>query len=287
MIPVFADSRRTRIAHSYNGLTINQHIGGSLKDIVEVNGVRVQTQVQHVREPRANESGLEVYGAFKRGKLLVSHGVIRASSHGALYDRIEEVAAAFDPDVVSRDNPDTFGFLPYDFDVPTSDTVNFPSGLMPCRYYVRAEEAFEPPISQYAGLVVPFNLPLLAADSRRYLQTAQQVTLAASTAADNGLATVWSWPTLTIAMSGAGSSAFTISSTEAVASLVLNLSARSNGDSVAVDMERREITVNGTSAPELYVSGDFWHIEPGVNTITTSNATNAASTLTWRPAFSN
>lgn len=285
MIPVFADSQRTRIAHVYNGLTINQRIGGSNKDIVEINSVRVRTQVQHIREVREYESGLEAYGAFKRGKLLILQGVIRAATWGALYDRIEDVAAAFDPDAVSRDNPDTFGFLAYDFDVPTADAVNFPTGLMPCRYYVRAEEAFEPPISQYAGIAVPFQLPLLAADPRRYLQSVSQLNGAGS--ADNSIASAWSWPTLTIAMTGAGNAAFTISNTESAGSLVLNLSGRINGDSVAVDMERRSIKVNGVGVPSLYVSGDFWHMEPGANTIAVVNGTNASPTLTWRSAFSN
>lgn len=285
MIPAFLDSARTRNPLVYNGLTINQRIAGSNKDIVEINTIRSETPVQSIREPREYGSGLEVYGAFKRGKRLILQGVIRAATHGALYDRIEEVAAAFDPDIVSHDNPDGFGFLPLDFDVPTADTANFPTGLMPCRYYARAEQAFEPPISQYAGIAVPFNLPLLAADARRYLQSVSQLTGAG--AADNSLATVWSWPILTIAMTGAGASNFTIGNVESSGSLVLNLAGRSNGQSVEVDMERRQITVNGTDAPELYVSGNFWHIEPGINTITISDNTNASASLTWRPAFSN
>jgi len=285
VIPVFADSQRTRIAHVYNGLTINQRIDGSNKDIVEINSVRVQTQIQHIREPREYESGMEAYGAFKRGKLLTPQGVIRAATWGALYDRIEEVAAAFDPDAVSRDNPDTYGFLPYDFDVPTANVAYFPTGMMPSRYYVRAEQAFEPPLSQYAGIAVPFALPLFAADPRRYLQTASSLT--GSGAADNGAATVWSWPTLTITMSGAGSATFTIANSEADATLVLNLSARAAGDSVVIDMERRKCSVNGVEVPSLYVSGTFWHMEPGVNTVTVTNGTNASPTLTWRSAFSN
>lgn len=285
MVPAFLDSSRTRNALVYNALTINQRIGGSNKDIIEVNSIRSETPVQAIRESREYESGLEAYGAFKRGKRLILQGVIRAATHGALYDRIEDVAAAYDPDVVSRDNPTDFGFLPFDFSVPTADTANYPTGLMACRYYVRAEQAFEPPISQYSGLAVPFALPLLAADSRRYLQSTSQLTGAG--AANNGLAKVWSWPTLTIAMTGAGNAAFTIASAEAAGSLVLNLASRVNGDSVAVDMERRSIKVNGVDTPSLYVSGTFWHMEPGINTITVTNGTNASPTLTWRPAFSN
>jgi len=285
MIPAFLDSSRTRNAMTYSSLTINQRIGTSNKDIIEVNSIRSETPVQTIRESREYESGLEVYGAFKRGKRLTLQGVIRASTYGALYDRIEEMASAYDPDIVSRDNPADFGFLPFDFSVPTADLVNFPSGLMPCRYYLRAEQAFEPPVSQYAGIAVPFILPLLAADSRRYLQST--LSLSGAGAADNNIATAWSWPTLTIAMTGAGSATFTIANAESAGSLVLNLSGRINGDSVAVDMQRRSIKVNGVDTPSLYVSGDFWHIEPGINTITVTNGTNASPTLTWRSAFSN
>ncbi len=285
MIPAFLDSRQTRNPLTYNGLTFNQAIGGSKKDIVEVNSIRVQTQLESIRERHEYEDGLEVYGSFKRGKLITLQGVIRASTHGALYDRIEEMSAAFDPAIVSRDNPDTFGFLPFDFSVPTADTVNFPTELMPCRYYVRAEQAFEPPISQYAGLAVPYVLPILAADARRYLQSASILTGAG--VADNSIATAWSWPTLTIAMIGAGSATFEIGNIEAAGFLVLNLSGCVNGDSVAVDMERKSITKNGIETPSLYVSGDFWHMEPGSNTISVTNGTNASPTLTWRSAFSN
>lgn len=285
MIPAFLDSRQTRNAISYNGLTVNQRVGGSNKDIIEVNAVSTRTTIESIRERREYESGLEAYGAFKRGKILVLQGVVRGATHGALYDRIEEMAAAFDPDAVTRDNPDTFGFLPLDFSVPTADTANFPTGLMPCRYYARAEEAFEPPWSQYAGVAAPYSLPLMAADPRRYLQAASSLTGAG--VADNSIATVWSWPVLTIVMTGAGSATFQIGNTEAVGSLTLKLSERINGDSVAVDMERRSIKVNGVDTPSLYVAGDFWHMEPGSNTITVTNTTNASPTLTWRSAFSN
>jgi len=285
MIPAFLDSGRTRNALLYNNLTVNQRIGGSNKDIIEVNTIRSETPVQTIRESREYESGLEVYGAFKRGKRISLQGVIRAATHGALYDRIEEVAAAFDPDVVSRDNPNDFGFLPLDFSVPTADVVNFPTGMMPCRYYVRAEEAFDPPLSQYAGMAVPFSLPLLAADPRRYRQSLSSLDGAGT--ADNSIGTFYSWPTVTIVMSGAGSATFAVGNTTAASTLTLDLSGRANDDAIVIDMERRAISLNGVDAPELYVSGDYWPIEAGNNVVTLANNTNASVTTTWRSAFSN
>lgn len=277
-------SKDTRNALTYNGYTFNQEIGGSSRDIVEVNRIVTQTVLHTTHEAKDYGDGLETYGAYKRGKRLTMWGVIRASTRGGLYDRIEEFAAAVDPAAASRDNPDTFGLLPLDFNVPTADTANFVSGLMPCRYYCRAENALEPPIADPQGLGVPFMLTFLASDPRRYLQSQSSLTGAGD--ASNSIASFYSFPTLSVAMTGAGSASFTITSTEADASLVLNLSGRSNGQAVVVDMERHKVTVDGVETPSLYVSGDFFAIEPGSNTISYANSTNASPTLTWRTAFS-
>lgn len=277
-------SDTARNALLYNGYTFNQEIGGSKRDIIEIARVQFQTPIQAIHEAKDYADGLETYGAFKRGKRIVMHGIVRAASIGALYDRLEAFAAAVDPAAVSRDNPSTFGLLPLDFNVPTADTTNFPTGLMPCRYYVRAEQPLEPPQNPVQGLSIPFILPWLASDPRRYLQSTSSLT--GSGVANNAIGTYYSWPTLTIAMTGAGSATFSIASTEGNATLTLNLSGRVNGDSVAVDMEREKITVNGVETPSLYVSGSFFAIEPGSNTITVTNSTNASPTLTWRSAFS-
>lgn len=288
MIPAFLDSRQERNPLSYNGLTFNQIIGGSKKDIIEVNQVRVRTPVRHIRERREYDTGLEVYGAFKEGKQLNLSGVIRASSHGALYDRIAEMAAAFDPDAVSRDNPDTFGFLPLDFSLPTSNTTDYPSGLIPCRYYVRAEEAFEPPMSQYSGLAVPYVLSLLAADPRRYLQAESSAAISgATTVIDNTAANFNSWPTITLEMAGAGSPVWQIDRVgDSRTPLTVNLSQLVDGDTLVIDMDRRTIKVNGLDRIDLYVSGGWFDLSPGSITITTNDLTNVICAIAWRPAFS-
>lgn len=282
MIPPFLDNDE-RNPLLYDGTySFNQLIGTARKDIVEVNRVVPQTAFSGVLEQRSFGDGLEVYATYKRQKRLMLFGMIRASTKGALYDRVEEFAAAFDPALVSRNDPDNSGFRPLDFSVPTSDTVTYVGGVVPCRYYVRAEAALDAPISQHQGLSVPFVLSLLAADPRRYLQAVSSLTGAGI--ADNSQGTYPSWPTLTIAMTGAGSATFAIDNDGQT--LTLDLSGLVNGDSVAVDMASRAITVNGVAAPERFVSGEFFEIEPGSNNITVTNDTNASPTLSWRPAFS-
>lgn len=283
MIPVWI-SDTARNSFSYNDLTFNQIIDGDERDIIEIARVQFLTPIEHALEAKEFADGVEAYGAFARGKRFVMHGIVRASSRGALYDRMEEMSGAFHPAMLARDNPDTFGFLPFDFQVPTADTVNFVSGLMDCRYYARPEQAFEPPSSAVQGLAVPFILPFFAPDMRRYLQTAS--TLSGSGTAANTIATTWSWPTLTITMSGAGASNFRVSNSANDLSLTLNLSGRSNGEVVVVDMERRTIKVNDIEMAGLYVSGDYFGIESGGNIIAYTNNTNASPVLSWRPAFS-
>lgn len=283
MIPVW-QTTGARNPVVYNNYTFNQEVGGSEKDIVEISRIQYQTPIQAIHEARDFSDGLETYGAYKRGKRIIIYGIIRGTTRGALYDRVEAFAAAVDPAAASRDNPLTFGLLPLDFNVPTANTTGFPSGLMPCRYFARAEAALEPPSSPIQGLALPFMLPFLASDPRRYLQATSQITGAAT--ADNSIGTFYSWPTLTVAMTGAGSATFSITSVEGSATLTLNLSGRVNLDSVVVDMERQKITVNGTETPSLYVSGNFFAMEPGSNAISYANTTNASPTLTWRSAFS-
>jgi phage-related protein len=69
-------------------------------------------------------------------------------------------------------------------------------------------------------------------------------------------------------------------------SLVLNLSGLSNGNVVIVNMDARTITVGGTDTMSLYVSGDYWMIEPGNNAIALANTTNATTVVSYRPAWS-
>lgn len=287
MIPLFLADGKTRIPLLYNGLTFNQEVSDK-KNGIFISNVRSATLIQAVQEAREFTDGMEVYPAYKRSRRILLDGEISSSTLGGLFDRIEAFAVAFDPALVSHNNPDTNGFLPLDFYVPTADTTNwplvtYPNGI-PCRYYVRAEAPFEPSATQLRGLSLDLiGYSLLAADPSRYLQSTSQLTGAGT--ADNTLADYYSYPTLTIAMTGAGNAAFAIGNSTVGKTLTLNLSGLVNGDSVAIDMQARKIMVNGVSHPTLYVSGDYFWIEPGSNTITVTNTTNASPTLTWRSAF--
>lgn len=288
MIPIFDDAG-ARLAHTYNSLTLNSLTAGTptAKQYgYEINSVVPLTQLDSVSDPHPNRDGMESYEVRKVARVFRVDGVIRARNIAELFDKMKLLAKTFDPARVAHDNPTTQGYLAYDFSVPTEDTANYPSGLVPSRYYLRARACPEPVISEYTGFTAAFTLELVARDPRRYLQTTSSVT--ATGALNNTLADYRSWPTLTLNMSGAGSATCTITNTTSLGakSLVLNLSGTVNTDVIVVDFEARTITKNGVATPSLYVSGDWWEIEPESQTISNANFTNVGSwSLVWRRAF--
>jgi hypothetical protein len=284
MIPLFQADGQTRAAHSYNGLTVNDP-DDPPNDTYELNSAMPTEQLDWYSEPSSNSDGLEAYDVRKIAKIWRLEGTIRAPDLASFYDKCELLAKTFDAAKVSHENPTNEGFLPYDFSLPTKDTTTYPSGAILCRYYARARASVSPLNTEYQGFAGFFTLQLLCRDPRRYLQTASTLTGAGT--ANNTKADYRSWPTLSIAMSGAGSATYTITRASTLAAtepLVLDLSGRSGGQTVTVDMETGYIKVGGVLV-DLFVSGTFWQVEPGNNTISITNATNATTTTTWRSAF--
>lgn len=284
MLALYNDAG-ARLAHTYNGLTLNNPADDE-KDTFELNNVVPLTQLDSVSDPHPDKDGMESYDVRKVARVLRVEGVIRAPTIAALFDKQKLLALTFDPAKVAHENPTTQGYLPYDFSVPTADTANYPSGLVPSRYYLRARACVEPIVSQYTGYAAMFVLELVARDPRRYLQTTSSITAAG--ALNNSLADYRSWPTLTLNMTGAGSATAQIQNTTdlGVKAITLNLSGTVNLDVIVVDFENQTITKNGVATPSLYVSGDWWEVEPDTQTIAITNFTNVGSwSLVWRRAF--
>ena len=282
----------TRLAMTYNGLTLNSPsdtLGGATgPDTYEINTVAGLTAFDYLSEINQQRDGLEVYPFRKVSRIVTLRGIIRAPSVAKLHDKIKALANAFDPAKIGHDNASN-PFLAFDFDVPTTDTANYATGLVPSRYYALPMRVPDPVIDYAVGYTASFDIVLLMRDPRRYLQTAATQVGAATIA--NSKADYRSWPTLTITMAGAGSAAYAYTNNPALAgiatsTLTLDLSGMALNDVVVVDMERRTITKNGTATPSLYVSGNYFEIEPGDNVVSIANATNATSSLSFRPAFS-
>lgn len=278
------DDDGLRLAQTYNGLTLNDPADPE-DDTFEVNQVITIAAFDSRLDSDPSEDGAELTPAKRIQYLVRVDGTVRAPTLAKLFDKKRLLVLAFDPASTSRKNPSTNGVLPYDFSVPTEDTDEYTSGLVPSRYYARSRGSVVPPDSMYTGMACFFSVELIVPLARRFLQT--EDTLAGAGDADNE-GDAPTWPTLTVTMAGAGDTDYTITRDGLDTSsktLTLDLSGLSDTEVVVVDPQLKKITVDGVDAPELYVSGDFFDLDPGVNTITYANTTNATSSLAWRRAW--
>lgn len=264
----------TRLTITIEGLELNKE---SQDDRFEINLVKPSTTIDFVSDPRQDTDGLEVYAPRKIGRLLVLEGVVRASSIGKLFDMLDSLTGALDPVTLADKYPDTQGFVPLDFTTPSV------SGDRACRYYVRPNRIIEPIISQWQPRQEAlFKIEFLLRDPRRYLQSQSSLN-GTGTAANVG--NFKTWPTVTFTMTGAGHATRQIANQTLSRTLVLNLSGTTNGDVIVVDMETRSIRKNGVYTPSIFVSGDYWYLDPGNNTIVGANAQNDSVVTAWRSAF--
>ena len=284
MIPIYSDDAGTRASFTFNGQTFNA--AATADDHIWLMAVQPRTVYQSVSDDKPTGDGIEVYEPYKRSKALRLHFDIADTSRAALYDKLELVAKTFDPVLVHRANSSVFGFIALDFSVPTVDTATYATGLIPSRYYARPVSTLD--VLPYSGgsLALRAAIDLVLRDPRRYAQSTANRT--GSGALTNSKGDYPSWATVTTTMSGAGSATYAVqnANTYYTRNLVLNLSGLVNTDVVVIDMEIRQITVNGTVDMSVYVSGDYWEVGPGSNTVTVTNGTNASTVIEYRPAYS-
>lgn len=283
MIGIFDDAGN-RLAIDFNDLTLNDP-NDPVDDLFEINAVITSGSFDTTIDSDPSGDGAEVSPARKIMYVVRIDGTVRAPTLAKLYDKKRDLSLAFDPSIASRNNPDTHGFTDLDFSVPTTDTAEYASGLIPSRYVARSRKEVVPIDAEYSGTAAFFSAELLVKDPRRVYQTLETLS-GAGTANNKGNAPADL--TLTITMAGAGSGAYFIrrvGSDTGTKDLTLDLSGLSNGEVVVVDMANRQITVDGADTPSLYSAGDYFDLDPGNNTITYSNTTNATSVLSWRRSW--
>jgi hypothetical protein len=282
MFSLFRDAGG-RLAATFNGFSFNDPDEDD-DDYAEITDVTWQTSYDSVTDPLDGKDGMEAYNALKVARIFAVRGTLHATSQARLNDRFEEMAVALDPALSSLNNPTTFGFLPFDFSVVTENLDDYQDGLIPSRYYCRALKPLEPPDSRLVGDSQDFDFSMLCVDPRRYLQ-AQDNIVGAGTA-DNSKADYISYPTISIAMTGAGSATYQLANTTLGRTLRLDLSGRINADTVVVDMFQQRVTINGTENNGIVGStSQWWYMKPGDNVLTVTNGTNATTTTSWRSAF--
>lgn len=285
----------TRLAFTYNGLTLNNPADPK-DDTIECAVFAIDNQFDAVTEPKVTTHGMQGFHARKVVTVIQIDGVIRApkSNFGRMMDRVMELNAAFDPvSAFISDSATTYnrGYLPFEFSIPTSDLINYPSGIITAQYYVRALKRPVARSSQFEGSDCRFTLLLQAIDPRCYFkeqQTASRSNAGAITV-DNSPATFPSWPTVTFTITGgtSGKVSITHNGTDAVTKTI-NLSGTVATNVVVVDMERHLITLNGVVDMGMDVSGFWPELPPENTTWTIANVTGtlaATVEVAWKRAF--
>lgn len=250
---------------------------------------------QQAYEPYPNRDGSQSYEPFMLYKLFRVRGWVRGATLAELFDKIETINKTFNPIVCyNADSASSYnrGYLPITFDVPTADTTNYATGKIASQYYV---QALGPPVaveSKFDNLSARIDFILRAVDPRRYLQTTSSGnrTGNGTIVVDNSLASIRSWPVITIALpSGAPSGTATIATSENSKVVSIDLSQLAASTTYTLDMQAATFvkTSDGTNKiAAINGTSQYFDLLAKSQTLTFAGfAASTSLTVTWRRAF--
>jgi hypothetical protein len=288
---------RSRATFAHKSLVLNEHYTSAtppvvdqtkLLDTITIDKLIVRPQYRDVRDALHLGVG-GTAGRVHKGMLLLSMSgrilVPAGSQEAKLTDRELALRLALDPYECLRDSASTDGVYAFDWQAPTADTVNYPTGWLALRRYLR-------PLSQPETLEVvtdaaarQWSCGFVAPDPRLYEQAVQSSTGAPGSRNLTNKGSIPAPLRVTLTMGGAGASNFTI--TRSGVSFVLDLSGLSAGNTVVVVMEtsapfgRRIVTLNGAEAHNRKTSSpSTWlDVPSGTTSFTVANTTNITTIL--------
>lgn len=239
------------------------------------------TVANNVEEELPTQPGIVDYGV-KLGK---GTGQVPLQVYGDTIahceDMIQTLKQAFNPDLLEADATygETTKYQGY-HPLTWTETVNATSRDF--QMFLKATEIPQIDQDSLAGTIRDVVVKLKAKDPRKYLQ--QQSTLSGSGTANN----VGTYPTpvvITITASGATSTSLQIANTTTGQSIYVG-TALANNDVLVIDTQYHTAKKNGTDTRSLLTSSTaWWTLNPGNNTITITNGTNATISTAWYPAW--
>lgn len=297
-IPIFKDTassdRPTRIAHTFNGLTLNNP-SDNPDNTYLIELASEQVFYDSVMEPNAETDGAKSYEVRRVQAIHRLDGWVKATNLANLSDKIAALNEAFDP-VLAYLNDSAVanydrGYLPYDFDVPTADTANYATGLIGARLYLQALQRPVAVGTKFDGFQARFSLFLRAVDPVAYLQSTSTAnrTGDGTLTADNSLATYPSWPIIEVAFTTAPSGDMTITRTTGDdRTITLESTELAGSKTLTLDPYKKvyEYTDGTNKIAAIQAGSRFFQLLPSSNSITLSGfPADAVITVTWRRAF--
>ena len=293
IIPIF-DKDNVKLPLDYDSRITLNNPNDDPKDTFILETSSVNNIWDAVVEPNPDRDGSRSFAPRRVQAVHRITGWVRAPNGARLHDKMNELAEAFDPVLTYVDDPSTFdkGYLPLNFNVPTANLTNFPSGLIPSRIYVASVRVPAGISTKYDSYNAFFDLTLRAVDPVIYSQSTSEVerTGNGTMVANNTLATYLSWPIWEIVFTGAPGSEMTIQRTTPIAPQVIYLdNAQLTGAvTLIIDSQARQAFYsNGTDKiAAVKPASRYFQILPGSNTITLGGfPSDAVITCTWRRAY--
>lgn len=291
-IPVLVGSPPAKNSITFRSLNIN-NAADDEADTYVIEDVSESDAWQQTIEPFPDRDGSQTYEPFAMSKIFRVRGWAKGSTLRKLYDKIETINEKFHPVKAYLADSATYnrGYLPITFDVPTNDTANYATGLIPSQYYVQALRLPISMNSKFMGFNARIDFLLRAADPRRYLQSSSSAnrTGNGTIACSNTLAGYPSYPVITIVTTTAPSGSPTIARTSPSGNTITFTASQMAGSTTYVlDTQAKTFVTGSTNKISAIAGGSkFFDIQDGVsNTITLAGwPADVVVTVAWVRAF--
>lgn len=289
--------KNSRATYAHKTLLLNEHYSGDppvfdptkAQNTTTIDRLIVRPQYRETAEALHLAQGGTLGRVHKglltmqaQGRILVPDATQMAS----MEDREKALRLAFDPYECYRDSPTTAGVYALSWLEPTLDTTTYPTGWMNVSRYVRPLRQPETEWTVNDQSNRRWSVVLESPDPRLYDTTLASSTVTTPFSSTNLInqGTIPSPLRVTITMSGAGASNFTI--TRSGVSFVLDLTTLVNNDVIVAVMETcalfgtgRSVTKNGAPAFSRKTStyATWLDVPAGTTAFTHANTTNVTS----------
>lgn len=272
----------SKITYNYNSrIILNDDTTDTTKFVLLDVPLITDTLAVNTEEQRPEEQGIIDFGTQEGKGQWAVPVTVYGSTFENLAQMIEDFKEAFDPEMLELDatygeTTKYGGYHPLDWTETVGATArNF-------RVYAKSLEIPQIAADLLSGTIRKSVVKLKAKDPRKYSQELRSL-VGAGTANNQGTTT--SPVTITIVASGATSTSLEIKDTTTGKSVFIT-TALSAGQTLVIDTDTHSAKVDGVETRSVIGSNTtWWFLNPGNNTITINNGTNATVTIEWRDAW--
>lgn len=246
------------------------------------------------KEKRSMGDGYDASRVYLGARRLQLRGTIWAISPAELHDKVRAIRALFTPTLAYNESPETKGYMPLTFSIPTEDTATWATGLIPVKLNVRP---MDQPGSFFTremahgrangGYSAVYEATLEAIDPRIYAQSTTDIAATTATG-DSSVDNDGDYPAplnAILALTAAddtGQRSITFTGMGTV--MTVTVPASANDRQVNIDSERKVVTLVDGGVETIrfdlveFAAGYTWPVvQPGANAYEWSTVGGALS----------